>query len=262
MDDDKARDAALMARRDFLTGLGAGVIGGGLVVAGVVTGTRVGIVSEVGTGKTKALSVPPSTGYILVDSQKCSGCRSCMMACALVHEGRENRALSRIQILNNAFGRYPLDISIKQCRQCVYPSCVLACPTGALHCDDETGVRLVNEGACIGCQRCVEACPQMPSRVVWNTADGTAAKCDLCTDAKYWNERGGPNGTQACVEVCPMKAIRFAGVVPAQMGTVGYDINLKSAKYMDLVAVTTNTATPQARTAPPPASAGARHPEP
>ncbi len=251
-----AEESKEIGRRDFLKGLGAGVIGGGLVIGGVFTGTRTGIVSAVGTNNVRKLSAPASGGYILVDSKKCAGCQSCMLACSLVHEGKENTTLSRIQVLWNSLGNYPNDIAIRQCRQCVYPSCVYACPTGALSFDQQSGTRLVNQDACIGCQRCLEACPQMPSRIVWDSADGKAEKCDLCLGAKYWNQKGGPDGKQACVEVCPMKAIKFTSTIPAQVGTVGYETDLRSSNYLSLVAPTPNTTTPAppATTTTPPAT--------
>lgn len=226
-----AEEAKGIARREFLKGLGAGIIGGGLLVTGVFTATKTGIVSEVGIGKIKKLAVPASEGYIVVDTRKCSGCQSCMLACSLVNEGVGNPSLSRIQILQNTFGNFPLDISQAQCRQCVYPSCLYACPTGALHFDEKTGVRSVYEDACIGCQRCVQACPNTPSRVVWDYQDSHAEKCDLCLGAKYFSETGGPGGKQACVEVCPMKAIKFTGEIPVQTGKAGYDVNLRTTNW-------------------------------
>ncbi len=33
----------------------------------------------------KLTAVPPSKGYLVVDTKKCSGCMSCMMACTLAH---------------------------------------------------------------------------------------------------------------------------------------------------------------------------------
>jgi len=222
-------------RRDFLKGIGAGAIGGGLVVAGIFTGTRSGISTPVGTtGQARAISVEASQGYLLVDTKKCASCQTCMLACSLVHEGKENVSLSRIQILHNTFANFPDDVDQFQCRQCVYPVCLASCPTGALHYDDEAGVRTIDEDVCIGCQRCVESCPFTPSRINWNFEEGYSQKCDLCADTPYWEEDGGPDGKQACVEVCPMKAIQFTNEIPAQVGSLGYEVNLRSPNTTEL----------------------------
>ena len=34
--------------------------------------------------------------------------------------------------------------------------------------------------------------------------------CDLCLDTPFWKEQGGLNGKQACVETCPLGAVRFS----------------------------------------------------
>ena len=72
--------------------------------------------------------IPASDGYLLVDIKKCQGCASCMLACSLVHEGVESLSLSRIQIIQNSFEAFPDDVTVEQCRQCVDPACVEACP--------------------------------------------------------------------------------------------------------------------------------------
>lgn len=180
-------------------------------------------------------AIAAAGGYLLVDTKKCAGCVSCMLACSLVHEGKENLSLSRIQVLQNPFGRFPGDVTQEQCRQCVYPACVEACPTGALHAEPTSGnVRLVDEQKCIGCQRCVEACPHKPSRAVWNFEKRRSQKCDLCANTPFWKEKGGPGGQQACVAVCPMKAITFTKTVPTQTGDLGYHVNLRTASWKQL----------------------------
>ena len=139
--------------------------------------------------------IPPSQGYLLVDMKKCSGCMSCMLACSLVHEGKENVCLSRIQIVQDSFGRFPTDITMAQCRQCEDPLCVKVCETKALQADKMNGnVRIVDERRCIGCMRCVQVCPFVPSRVQWNFETKRAQKCDLCSETPFWNEEGGAGG--------------------------------------------------------------------
>ncbi|MGE5554370.1 MAG: 4Fe-4S dicluster domain-containing protein [Betaproteobacteria bacterium] len=180
-------------------------------------------------------AIPVSGGYLLLDRKKCAGCCSCMLACSLAHEGRESLSLARIQIAQNSFGRFPDDLTPSQCRQCVDPACVNACPTGALHADPKNEhVRLVDADKCIGCQSCVKACPFTPSRAVWNFEDGHAQKCDLCANTPYWNGKGGPKGLQACVEICPMKAIKFTKEIPVQVGDAGYSPNLRKDNWKRL----------------------------
>ena len=51
--------------------------------------------------------------------------------------------------------------------------------------------------------------------------------CDLCLNTPFWDEQGGPDGKQICVEMCPNEAIKFTAEVPEQSGDAGYDINLR-----------------------------------
>lgn len=208
-----------LSRREFITGAGGAGVGlvlGGLLVKGFLLPDEV-------------LAIPASEGYLLVDTKKCSGCTSCMLACSLAHYGRTSLSLSRIQVENDPLGLYPSEVSQAQCRQCPFPSCVDACPTGANHADPETGVRMVDYAKCIGCERCVQACPFTPSRMQWNHEDKHAQKCDLCKETPHWNEEGGVDGTQACVEICPMKAIKFTTEIPTQTDA-GYSVNLRTDK--------------------------------
>jgi protein NrfC len=180
-------------------------------------------------------AIPACEGYLLVDTKKCQGCASCMLACSLVHEGVESLYLARIQVLQNPFKKWPQDVSIEQCRQCVKPECVKACPVKALSVNTTHGnVRQVNEEKCIGCGMCVRACPFTPSRPIVVRESGLdekekARKCDLCANAPYhWDEvGGGPGGKQACVEFCPLGAIRFTSKIPVQEGESGYNVNLR-----------------------------------
>ncbi len=207
------------SRREFLTGvggLGLGAVLGGFLVKGFLLPDKV-------------IAMPASQGYLLVDTKKCATCASCMLSCSMAHYGRSSLSLSRIQVTNDPLGKYPDDVAQYQCRQCPYPSCVDACPTGANHVDAENGnVRTVDEAKCIGCERCVNACPFTPSRVQWNHEDKHAQKCDLCANTPFWDEEGGPEGKQICMQVCPHNAITFTDQTPIQ-NDGGYIVNLRSS---------------------------------
>ena len=207
-------------RRDFL--LGSGVAAAAAVLA--VPASVAKALTE-----TAGPSYAASTGYLVYDSRLCLGCQSCMFACSMSHEGEASPSLSRIQIIRDApsLTKYPYDITMSVCRQCVSPLCVQNCPTGACHVDEAHGnVRMIDQSQCIGCKKCIDACPQRPHRPVWNPARSKSSKCDLCADAPFWSQPGGPAGHQACVETCPVKALKLVAEAPSQTDIAGYDINL------------------------------------
>jgi protein NrfC len=152
-----------------------------------------------------------------------------MYACSMTHEGVAYPSLSRIQIIRDApsFTKYPYDIVMSICRQCVTPLCVQNCPTGACHVDTENGnVRRIDPDECIGCGNCIEFCPQRPHRTVWNPEKDISTKCDLCIDTPYWDRKGGPDGHQACVDICPAKALKLVSAPPLQTDIDEYDVDL------------------------------------
>jgi protein NrfC len=210
-------------RREFLTGSGAAIAAGAFAVTAAESAAAV---------LTPPAAMPPyaaSTGYIVYDSRLCLGCQSCMYACSMTHEGVANPSLSRIQIIRDApsFTKYPYDIVMSVCRQCVTPICVQNCPTGACHVDAANGnVRRIDQSKCIGCQRCNNSSPHRPPRTNWDTAKKKSTKCDLCADAPYWSQKGGPEGKQACIETCAVKALKLVKDPPSQTDVAGYDVNL------------------------------------
>ena len=242
------------SRRDFLA------VGGTVVaVDALIANTpAVGAATTTTTAKPALkVSYPESKGYLVYDSKKCAGCTTCMLSCSLVHEGVHSLTLSRIQIMQDSFGKFPYDIKMALCRQCVTPVCVQNCPNNAAFVDTANGnVRRIDSKKCNGCKTCLAACPQQPHRPVWNNATRKATKCDLYLDSPYWNEKGGPAGKQACVEACPMKALKFVTETPDQTETAGYDVNLRNDHWLNLGLVDNSTVVPPlfaAQAARPPA---------
>jgi len=76
--------------------------------------------------------------------------------------------------------------------------------------DPETNIVYVEEKECIGCARCVKACPFEPKRIQINR-NKKAIKCDLC--------RGRENGP-ACIEYCQCLAIGMSDDSPPVPGVV------------------------------------------
>jgi protein NrfC len=212
-------------RREFLVGSGAAIAAGAILVC-TNTSTVMALTQSDSPAKP---AYPASTGYIVYDSRLCFGCQSCMLACSLTHEGEAAFSLSRIQIIKDApnFTKYPLDIVMSACLQCAIPTCVQNCPFGACTVDEANGnIRRIDQSKCKGCQQCIKSCSQKPHRTVWNPVKKKSAKCDLCVDAPYWSQKGGPTGKQACIESCAAKALKLVAVAPENSK---YDINLAPA---------------------------------
>jgi protein NrfC len=216
-----------ISRRSF-------IIGSGAVVAGFLPGVVTAIPVEAFVEKPAVAGEPvkfvpaPSTTFLVVDSQKCSGCLTCMFTCSMVHEGAASLSASRIQITQNSLMAFPYDLQMNQCRQCADPLCVNNCPTGACHLDAANGnVRVIDQTKCIGCQTCLRMCPHPAHRAIWDVAQKKATKCDLCTNAPYFTKPEASKPQQACVAVCPMGALAVVKQAPDQTDDRGYDVNLR-----------------------------------
>jgi nitrate reductase beta subunit len=64
------------------------------------------------------------------------------------------------------------------CNHCLNPSCVAACPSGALYKRGEDGIVLVNQNRCRAWRSCIAACPYKKTYYNWST--GKSEKCILC----------------------------------------------------------------------------------
>ena len=133
------------------------------------------------------------TKSLVVNLDKCIGCRLCELACSYKHYGVMNPAKSRIHVVR--FPHEAIDAPI-YCLQCGL--CISACPFNALSRDLKTGAIKVNEEKCTGCGECVHVCPY--GAAVLDPESRKALICDLC------------GGDPECVKVCPTKALLFLDV--------------------------------------------------
>jgi nitrite reductase (NADH) large subunit len=130
--------------------------------------------------------------------ERCLACRSCELACAVVHSrtGRLESALleeltprRRVAIVNAGGGPEAL-----RCEQCDDPLCALSCKSGALSRDVATGALAFEEDRCLGCLMCLMVCP---SGVRPDASGERVVRCDVCHDREL----------PACVEACPTRAL-------------------------------------------------------
>ena len=90
------------------------------------------------------------------------------------------------------------------CNHCANPSCVAACPSGALQKRGEDGIVLINQDTCRGWRNCIAACPY--KKIYFNWVTGKSEKCILCYPRL---ETGQP---PACFHSC-VGRIRYMGVL-------------------------------------------------
>ena len=142
---------------------------------------------------------------ITVNIEKCLACKSCEIACALVHsrskelaEAIEESPKPQRMVTVEAAGEYGVPI---QCRHCEDAPCITVCPTSAIHRHEVNEPVLIDRDMCIGCRFCLIVCP---FGVIDISRDGRAAvKCDLCI------ERTDAGQEPACVASCPTGALEF-----------------------------------------------------
>lgn len=90
------------------------------------------------------------------------------------------------------------------CEHCLNPSCVAACPSGAMYKRDEDGIVLVDQEACRAWRFCISSCPY--KKVYFNWKTHKAEKCTFCFPRL---EAGLPT---VCAETC-VGRIRYIGLV-------------------------------------------------
>ena len=90
------------------------------------------------------------------------------------------------------------------CEHCLNPSCVAACPSGAIYKREEDGIVLIDQDKCRGWRMCVSGCPY--KKIYFNWQSGKSEKCTFCYPRI---EAGEPT---VCSETC-VGRIRYLGVL-------------------------------------------------
>lgn len=189
-------------RRDFLRLLAVG--GGGVFLL----------------GKYKFLFAnAPVNGVlkaIVVDFDKCAGCKTCEIVCSAFHHpvmigGEQLNGLGNPKLGNIQVYHYNPDVDVPTvCANCPDTPCVNACPSspdevtgyGAIYRDKETNTILTNHELCLQCGSCARTCELQRTGVIkMNPVTNHPEHiCDQC------------GGDPQCVKYCPYGALAFFDV--------------------------------------------------
>ena len=129
---------------------------------------------------------------LMINHEKCTGCRRCELVCSIWHEQVANPSKARIKVEKWEWEGLYIPMS---CRQCVDAPCMNVCPVKAISRDEAQGLVGVDQELCIGCRSCVAVCPF--GAMNFNKSERKVYKCDLC------------DGDPQCVRFCDMKAVDF-----------------------------------------------------
>ncbi|MGE5673838.1 MAG: sulfate reduction electron transfer complex DsrMKJOP subunit DsrO, partial [Mycobacterium leprae] len=167
-------------------------------------------------------SVPPTHQWVMVvDLEKCDGCRQCTAACDKMHDVPAGQEWVKVYTMRDNQDSDPYFIP-RFCNHCDNPPCVKVCPVGATF-KREDGIVLIDQDRCVGCRFCIAACPYSARSFNWTEPQQTAAQkaqpydiemntphrkgvVDKCLFCPELLEKGK---LPACATSCEMGAIYF-----------------------------------------------------
>lgn len=115
----------------------------------------------------RAMGKPNAKWAMLIDLRRCTSCKACTAGC--VAEQKSPPGIMYRPVFDEEMGKFPsvkLRFTPRPCMQCDEPPCVDACPakgengaTWKSKAVGSAGIVMMNYEKCIGCGRCVIACP-------------------------------------------------------------------------------------------------------
>lgn len=146
---------------------------------------------------------------IMVDLDRCIGCKTCIVACRNAngltdHEALPGQMPHYLRVENSREGVFPelsLTSRIIPCQHCKNAQCIKACDSEAISKDPSTGIVHIDPEKCTGSRACMEACPY--DVIQFDELNGHAHKCDMCSAKIAMGEE------PVCVESCMTDALIF-----------------------------------------------------
>jgi anaerobic dimethyl sulfoxide reductase subunit B (iron-sulfur subunit) len=138
------------------------------------------------------------------DVDRCVLCRACEVACKAVRNvGPGIKWMRLVEVWGGVYPNVSRDFFTLACMHCGKPSCIEACPTGAISKQGVDGIVVVDKDKCIGshgCRECLSACPYSVPQF---GEDGIMQMCDFCV---------GINADPVCAVCCPTEALKFGAL--------------------------------------------------
>jgi Fe-S-cluster-containing dehydrogenase component len=120
-----------------------------------------------------------NTYAVVVEHEKCWGCKTCEVACK--QEFELAPGLKLVSVEEDGFqmigDTLQFQYRVNLCRHCDEPPCAGACPEGAIV-KRPDGIVVLDENRCTGCLACREACPY--DAIDFDADASVARKCNLC----------------------------------------------------------------------------------
>ena len=134
---------------------------------------------------------------IIVDPERCIGCRRCEVICSLAKGNGTQSCPSRIHVasIEERGSFHPL-----VCQQCLGTFVSGSLPDTGAHKEGSDGIVKLDEERCVGCKMCVLACPY--KGITYSEEMGKSIKCDHC------------GGHPECVIQCTTGALSFQDFTP------------------------------------------------
>lgn len=177
-DADASRESApVSGRRSFVTAMAASIATAAAAISTTMLRPAKSLASE---SKIDAANGGRKIQYgMVIDVRRCIGCHACTVACKSEFDVALGVNRSWVEYVEK--GTYPnvgRSFLPRLCNHCSEPPCVYVCPTNATYKRKKDGVVVVDQGLCIGCKYCIQACPY-DARYL-DPYTGWADKCDFC----------------------------------------------------------------------------------